>query len=86
MWNYVTIQQGAWIRWIYLCVYCYNTTYNMTIQITPFMALYNYEVTNFLDLLLGDSWVLCVGDLLQKSKDIIATLRDNIGRAQKHQN
>lgn len=29
--NYVAGQQKAWLRWIYLCEYCYNTTYHMSI-------------------------------------------------------
>ena len=57
----------------------------MTIQMAPFMALYGYEAPSFLDLLLGDSWVPRVGELLQESKDIIATLRDNISRTQNQQ-
>ena len=52
--NYVAGQR-AWVQWIYLCEYCYNTTYHMTIQMTPFMALYGYEAPIFLDFLLGDS-------------------------------
>ena len=57
----------------------------MTIQMTPFMALYGYEAPSFLDLLLGDSRVPRAGELLQESKDIVATLRDNIARAQNQQ-
>ena len=62
--NYVVDQQKAWVRWIYLCEYCYNTTYHMTIQMTPFMELYSYEAPTFLDFLLGDSRVPHAGKLL----------------------
>ena len=54
----------------------------MTIQMAPFMVLYGYEAPSFLDFLLGDSWVPRASELLQESKDIVATLRDNIARAQ----
>ena len=49
---------------------------------TPFRALYGYDAPSFIDLLMGDVWVPCAGDLIQESKDIISTLRDNIARAQ----
>ena len=49
------------------------------------MALYSYEAPTFLDLFLGDSWVPHAGKLLQESKDIVATLKDNIARAQNQQ-
>lgn len=50
--NYIAGQQKAWVKWIYLCEYCYNSTYHMSIQMSPFMALYGYEVPSFMDLLL----------------------------------
>ena len=62
--NYIAGQQKAWVKWIYLYEYCYNTTYHMSIQMSPFMALYGYEAPNFMDLLLSDSRVASVGDLL----------------------
>ena len=62
--NYVSAQQRAWVKWIHLGEYCYNTTYHMSIQMSPFMALYGYEAPNFMDLLLSDSRVPSVGDLL----------------------
>ena len=62
--NYVADQQRAWVRWIYLCEYCYNTTYHRTIQMTPFMALYDYEAPSFLDFLLSNCSVPHVGDQL----------------------
>ena len=42
------------------------------------MQLYGYEAPSFLDLLLGDSQVTRAGELLQESKDIVATLKDII--------
>ena len=49
---------------VYLYEYCYNTTYHMSIQMSPFIALYGYEAPNFMDLLLSDSRVPSAGDLL----------------------
>ena len=37
--NYVTGQQQTWIKWLNLGEYCYNTTYHMSIRMTPFKAL-----------------------------------------------
>ena len=62
--NYVANQQKAWVRWIYLCEYCYNTTYHMSIQMTPFRALYGYNASNFVDLLISDVRVPRAGDFL----------------------
>ena len=80
--NYVASQQKAWVRWIYLCEYCYNTTYQMSIQMTPFRALYGYNAPIFFDLLTSDVRVPRAGDLLQESKDIVDALRDNISKEQ----
>ena len=34
--NYVSHQQRAWIKWLYLWEYCYNTTYHMSMGMSPF--------------------------------------------------
>ena len=46
-------QQKAWVRWIYLCEYFYNTTYHMSIQMTPFRELYGYNALRFVDFLMS---------------------------------
>jgi hypothetical protein len=54
--NYVSGQQKTWIKWLHLGEHCYNTTYHMSIRMTPFKALYGYDVANFVDRAFGDSW------------------------------
>ena len=83
--NYVTAQQKAWIRWLHMGEYCYNTTYHMSIRMTPFMALYGYEAPSFMDLVLGDSRVPKAKNLLQDSQDILKVLKENIQQAQNQQ-
>ena len=53
----------------------------MSIQMSPFMALYGYEAPSFMDLLWSDSRVPSAGDLLQESQDILKALKDNITKA-----
>ena len=36
--NYVSGQQRAWLKWLHLGEYCYNTTYHMSIGIWPMHA------------------------------------------------
>ena len=47
--NYVTGQRKAWLRWLHLGEYCYNTTYHMSIGMSPFYALYGYHALSFAD-------------------------------------
>eukprot|EP00253_Pinus_taeda_P034192 PITA_34192 len=37
--NYVSGQQRAWLKWLHLGEYCYNTTHHMSIGMSPFYAL-----------------------------------------------
>ena len=53
--NYIASQQRAWVKWLYLGEYCYNSTYHMFIQMTLFCALYGYKPLSFIDLALQDS-------------------------------
>ena len=55
LWNYVLGQQRDWIKWLHLGEYCYNTTYQMSIGMSPFRALYGYDANTFADLIFGDS-------------------------------
>lgn len=48
--NYIAGQQRAWVKWLYLGDYYYNSTYHMSIWMTPFRALYGYEPLSFIDL------------------------------------
>ena len=52
--NYVMGHQGAWETWLHLGEFCYNTTFHLSIIMTPFLALYGYEAPNFVDLMFGD--------------------------------
>ncbi|XP_057823527.2 uncharacterized protein LOC131035817 [Cryptomeria japonica] len=83
--TYTAAQQRAWVRWLHMGEYCYNTAYHMSIRMTPFMALYGYEAPSFMDLVLGDSKVPKAKDLLQDSQDILRVLKENVQRAQNQQ-
>ncbi|XP_059068173.1 uncharacterized protein LOC131858745 [Cryptomeria japonica] len=83
--NYVSGQQKAWVRWLYLGEYCYNTTHHMSIGMTPFRALYGYEALSFTDLAVSDSRVPLAQDWLQENQDVMRSLRENLQQAQNQQ-
>ena len=76
--NYVSGQQRAWIKWLHLGEYCYNTTYHMSIGMSPFRALYEYDASTFADLIFGDSRAPKAKDWIQESQDILKVLKDNL--------
>ena len=55
LWNYVGEQQKAWTKWLHLGEFCYNTTLHMSIGMSPFRELYDYEALTFFDIIFGDS-------------------------------
>ena len=83
--NYVSRQQNAWVRWLYLSKYCSNTTHHMSINMTPFRALYGYEALSFVDLAFSDNRVPLAQDWLQENQDIMRSLRENLQQAQNQQ-
>lgn len=80
--NYVAGQQCAWVCWLYLGEFCYNTTHHMSIDMSPFHALYGYDAMTFMDLALGDSRAPLAQDWLQENQEILKSLKENIQRAQ----
>ena len=83
--NYVAEQQKAWVRWLHLGEYCYNTTHHVSIGMTPFRALYSYDPLSFVEIAFGDSWAPMVQDWVQQSQDILRELKDHLQRAQNQQ-
>jgi hypothetical protein len=53
--NYVGGQHRTWVKWLHLGEYCYNTTYHMSIKMTPFRALCGYDAPSFMETVFGDN-------------------------------
>ena len=71
--NYVSGQQKAWIKWLHLGEFCYNTTFHMSIGMSPFKALYVYDASSF-----GDSRDPKAKDWIEESQEILKVLKDNL--------
>lgn len=72
--NYVSEQQKVWVRWLHLGEYCYNSSYHMSIRMSPFMAQYGYEAPNFVDLVFGDSSAPQAKDMVRQCQDVLKAL------------
>ena len=83
--NYVAGKQKAWVKWIYLGEYCYNTIHHMSIGMSPFKALYNYEPLTFVEIMFRDSRAPMEKEWIQVNEDILRELKDNLHRAQNQQ-
>jgi hypothetical protein len=80
--NFIAGQQSAWVIWLHPGEYCYPTTFHMSVGMTPFRALYDYEVLIFADIACGDCRVPQVRGWLQDSQDILRALKENLRVAQ----
>jgi hypothetical protein len=47
--------------------YCYNTTYHMSIRMSPFRELYGYDAPSFIDAAFGDNRVSEAKDWVEES-------------------
>ncbi|KAJ1689340.1 hypothetical protein LUZ63_013495 [Rhynchospora breviuscula] len=75
-------QQKQWCRWLPLAEYWYNTTYQQSLNTSPFQALYGYQPTL---LPLGDvikSNNAAVNTMLKDKQRAITQLRGNLVKAQ----
>jgi hypothetical protein len=79
-------QQKAWVKWLHLGEYCYNTTHHRSIGMTPFRALYGYDSLTFMEIVLGDNRAPMAKDWIQESQEILKELKDHLQRAQNQQN
>jgi hypothetical protein len=83
--NYVLSQHKAWVKWLHLGEYCYNTTHHMYIGMPPFRALYSYDPLSFVKIVFGDSRAPMVQDWIQWSQDILRELKDHLQMEQNQQ-
>jgi hypothetical protein len=83
--NYVSRQQRTWVRWLHLEEHCYNTTFHMSIGMTPFRALYGYDAPTLIDLIFGDNRAPKAKDWIVESRKILKVLKENLQTAQNQQ-
>eukprot|EP00253_Pinus_taeda_P007363 PITA_07363 len=83
--NHVNGEQRAWLKWLHLGEYCYNTSHHMSIGMSPFYALYGYHPLSFADMMFTDSKAPRAKIWIQESQDILRALKDNMATAQNQQ-
>jgi hypothetical protein len=76
--NYVSGQQRTWVRWLHLGENFYNTTFHMSIGMTPFRALYGYDAPTLIDLVFGERGSPKAKDWITKSQEIHKLLKENM--------
>jgi len=73
------------MKWLHHGEYCYNTTYHMSIGMSPFRALYGYDTLPFADMVFGYSKAPRSKDWIQESQEILNALKDTLQTAQNQQ-
>ena len=76
--NYVSGQQKAWIKWLHLGDFCYNTTFHMSIGMSPFKQIYAYDSSTIIGLIFCDSIALKAKDSIKESKKNMKDLKENL--------
>ncbi|KAJ3703314.1 hypothetical protein LUZ61_007019 [Rhynchospora tenuis] len=75
-------QQKKWLKWLPLAEYWYNTSFQQSIGMTPFQALYGYQPTL---LPLGDvirSSNQVVNGMMRDRQQVLSQLKENLVKAQ----
>jgi hypothetical protein len=65
--------------------YCYNTTYHMSIRMSPLRELYGYDAPSFIDIVFGDSRVSGAKDWVEESQRILKSAKESLQSAQNQQ-
>jgi hypothetical protein len=79
--NYVAGQKKARVKWLYLGEYNYIIIHHLSIGMSPFKALYNYDPLTFVEIVFGDKRDPMVKEWIHESQDILKELKDNLHRA-----
>ena len=77
--NSICGQQKAWIKWLHLGEFCYNTTFHMPIGMYPFKEIYGYDAsTYFINHIFGDIRSQKDKDWIEESQETLKALKDNL--------
>ncbi|GMI86825.1 hypothetical protein HRI_002351800 [Hibiscus trionum] len=71
-----------WGEWLHLAEWWYNTSYHVSIQTTPYQALYGQEPPVHVPYMVGESLVAFVDRSLQQREAALAMLKFYLKRAQ----
>ena len=71
-------QQKSWTKWLHLGEFFYNTTFHMSIGMSPFRSLYGYDALTFYDMIFGDSMAPKSRYWVEQSHEILKLLKDNL--------
>jgi hypothetical protein len=58
--------------------YYYNTTYHMSIRMSPFRALYGYDAPSFVETVFGVSRVPGAKEWVEESQRILRAVKENL--------
>jgi hypothetical protein len=76
--NYVGGQQRMWVKWLHLGEHFYNTTFHMSICMTPFQELYRYDAPTLVDLVFRERKTPKAKDWIIESQEILKLLKENL--------
>ena len=74
-------RKKEWIKWLHLGGFCYNTTFHMSIGMSPLKEIYGYDASTFIDHIFCDSRAPKAKDWIEESQEILKALKDKIGRS-----
>ena len=83
--KYVTGKKKAWIKWLHLGEFCYNTTFHMSIGMYPLQEIYGYDASNLIEHVCGHSRAPMSKDWTEESQEILKALKDNLQFSQNQQ-
>ena len=79
---FAAVKPTAWVDWLPLAEFWFNTNFHSSTKVTPFEALYGYPPPRLLDYIPGTTSVEAVNDHLQKRQQIMSLLKQNLLLAQ----
>jgi hypothetical protein len=74
----------SWLRWLPWPEYCYNTSYQTTLQATPFRVVFGREPSSLMSYASGLARVAAVDRQLMQRDTFIAEIRERLMQAQDH--
>ena len=75
---FVAAKPSAWVEWLPLAEFWFNTNFHSSTKLTPFEALYCYPPHRLLDYIPGITMVGAVNEHLKSRQQVLSLLKQNL--------
>ncbi|KAJ1398529.1 Ribonuclease H-like superfamily [Sesbania bispinosa] len=79
---FVSDEPRRWFQYLYLSEYWYNSSFQSSLRMSPFEALYGHSPPTIRSYVTGSATIVAIDESIMQRRQMLQVIRDNLGQAQ----